>query len=252
MKRKSQPYKAQGEEHSQLRTVLSVQISLFPGVFRELGALIPGCQRWAELFQVLFPWLLSNLFCCLWNHGSFPSMNSFSPCNQLWLVLFNINLFYFFSKKNTNQFCTPCMLKAAPLLLTYRSLNQKGRRKQLGFTSLFFLSKYTNVNFLKDVWHSGVQSCYVQSQLDQKVAGCPLLKWSEKRKPRASLKCEWVHRPLSHVYLHWGHAEPTRELRKCKPLLLHFSIFTFKTRAALSFIFYFYCCTQLRTFHLAL
>lgn len=129
------------------------------------------------------------------------------------------------------------MLKAAPLLLTYHSLNQKGRRKQLGFTFLFFLSKYTNVNFLKDVWHSGVQSCYVQSQLDQKVAGCPLLKWSEKRKPRASLKCEWVQRPLSHVYLHWGHAEPTRELRKCKPLLLHFSIFTFKTRAALSFNF---------------
>lgn len=45
MKGKCQPYQAQGEDHSQLRTVLSVQISLFPGVLRELGALIPGCQR---------------------------------------------------------------------------------------------------------------------------------------------------------------------------------------------------------------
>lgn len=57
----------------------------------------------SRLFPIRSPWLLSNLFCCLWKHGSFPSMNSFGPCNQLWLVLFNINLPHFFSKKDTNQ-----------------------------------------------------------------------------------------------------------------------------------------------------
>lgn len=94
-----------------------------------------------RLFLIRFPRLLSNLFCCRWNHGSFPSMNSFSPCNQLWLVLFNINLSYFFKERYQSVAAHPCLLKAAPLLLAYHSLNQKGRRKQLGFTFLFFSFK---------------------------------------------------------------------------------------------------------------
>ena len=44
----------------------------------------------------------------------------------------------FFQRKIPISSAHPCLLKAAPLLLTYHSLNQKGRRKQLGFTFLFF------------------------------------------------------------------------------------------------------------------
>lgn len=101
------------ETQGQFSVQSSLCIKSIPSSAKELGVLIPGCQWWVELFQILFPWLLSNLFCCLWNRGSFPSMNSFSLCNQLWLVLFNINLFYFFSKKDTNQFCTPLLVKSS-------------------------------------------------------------------------------------------------------------------------------------------
>lgn len=94
------------------------------------------------------------------------------PRNQLWLVLFNINLFYFFSKERYQSVpAHPCLLKAAPLLLTYHSLNQKGRRKQLGFTfSSFFFSFSTQMSTSSRMFgiaeFSHVHN--VQSQLDQK------------------------------------------------------------------------------------
>lgn len=44
MKGKGQPCKAQGEELSLQRTVLSIQISLFQGAVKDLDLLIPGCK----------------------------------------------------------------------------------------------------------------------------------------------------------------------------------------------------------------
>lgn len=179
----------------------------------------------SRLFPIWSPWLLSNLFCCLWKHGSFPSMNSFSPRNQLWLVLFNINLPHFFKERYQSIAAHPCLWKAPPLLLTDHSLNQKGRRKQLGFTFLFFFFQSTQMSTSSRMFGTAELVMEQTKSAWSKIAGGPLLKWREERKPQASLKCEWVQRPQSHVYLHRRHAEPTKENRNMNSTrtLLHLS-----------------------------